>query len=355
MWPSISEVVLACYISFAVRAERYVPENGSLLADVNTLPLTYDIAGSQSAAVNAQGSFWSSSYIHGSNNRDYFVISHAAIVPLPFGNSVYRASMLDITSPAALYESFETFSNVSTLFSDNGDFSAQYPDYFFGAANPGSSATNLRTWSTVPDVRFDLNFDFSSQVLLNGGLGTFPGAFNTTVKEWSVPACKTRGWLIANGTNVTVNADKSLTWYDRQWGGAPANWTWFQLHIHSPQPGQPDIPFSIWTYGDATTGVLGFATVRGPVGATQGVIPVKSLKPSSRTYISPSSNVVYPLDWVLELSDGTNLAISSVRPKQELVGANGAFPAYEGYVAVSGVLAGKQKAVGYGMAEIVPP
>ena len=40
---------------------------------------------------------------------------------------------------------------------------------------------------------------------------------------WSMPAGKTTGSLDFNGSKVIVDTEKSLTWYDRQWAGAPAN------------------------------------------------------------------------------------------------------------------------------------
>lgn len=38
-----------------------------------------------------------------------------------------------------------------------------------------------------------------------------------------MPDGKTTGWLAFNGSTITVDTEKSLTWYDRQWAGAPAN------------------------------------------------------------------------------------------------------------------------------------
>lgn len=267
-------------------------------------------------------------------------------------NSVYRASVLDITDPSR-YAKFEFFSNVSSPFPYD-DFNVTLPDYGFSTSKSSGDVTKLRTWSEVPGVQFDLDFDLSAPVLLNGGLGVFkPGDGSPdTVYEWSMPAGKTTGWLALNGSKVIVDTEQSLTWYDRQWAGAPLNWTWFELHIESGNPKVADIPMSIWFWGDYESGIEGIASVRD--GVTQSVIPVTSLEPSSRSYTSPETGVVYALDWVLKLADGTVLRESTVRADQELSAPGGLFPAYEGYVTVTGIFKGISVCEGYGLVEVSP-
>ncbi|KFY19940.1 hypothetical protein V491_04101 [Pseudogymnoascus sp. VKM F-3775] len=319
----------------------------------DTLPLQVDPLGSQKNASEIGNSFWSSSFIHGSNNHDYLVVSHVLtnLAVVPYANSVYRASVLDITDPSQ-YARFEFFSNISTAFPSNGDFNVTLPDYGFSTAGPAGDISKLRTWSYVPGAEFDLQFDLSAPVLLNGGLGDF-NIGSTTVHEWGMPAGNTAGWLAINGTKVVVDTKQSLTWYDRQWGGAPQNWTWFEVHINSGNPELADIPLSIWVWGDEESGIGGFASIR-EAGMVQSVIPVTSLEPSNRTYTSKETGVVYSLDWTLNLADGTEFFVSSVREDQELYALGGIFPTYEGYITVTGTYRGIWDVKGYGLVEISP-
>lgn len=273
------------------------------------------------------------------------ILSHV-IVPGAF--SVYRGSVLDISNTSR-YSQFEFVSNVTNLYADNGDFNATFPAYGFGSLEPKDGTPALRTWSNVSGAEFDLSFELSSPVLLNGGLGFFQGA-DSVAYEWSMPAGKTAGWLSLDGYKVTVDAQKSLTWYDRQWGGAPGTWTWFELHIVSETGDKPDTPLSVWSY-NTTSGPGGFATTRETTGA-QNVLPVTSLQPSDRNYTSQESGVVYPLDWVLQLGDRTTFHISSVRPDQELHAAGGLLPTYEGYVTLTGISKNGEKLKGYGLVEM---
>ncbi|PQE32228.1 Secreted hydrolase protein [Rutstroemia sp. NJR-2017a WRK4] len=260
----------------------------------------------------------------------------------------YQASVLDITDPSQ-YERFTQLSNVTNLYADNGDFNASFSNYEFGSIAPKDGNPAMRTWSSVSGVEFDLSFELSAPVLLNGGLGSFQSV-SSAVNEWSMPAGKTTGWLSLNDTKVTVNAQMSLTWYDRQWNGAPPSWTWFALLIESGKAGEDVTPMSIWSY-NTTSGLGGLATIREAAGV-QKVLPVASVQPSNRSYTSEASGVVYPLDWVLELNDGTILHVSSVRPDQELPAAGKVAPAYEGYVTVKGTYKSGRKFKGYGVVEV---
>ncbi|KAM6508361.1 hypothetical protein FALCPG4_018230 [Fusarium falciforme] len=354
MRTSISTVTLGLLpLALGFKRRVFRPESGGLLLNgLDTLPIGYNLLESQTKAGVPIGlSFWSSSFIHGSDNHDYLIVSHV-LTGQKITPSLYRGSLLDITNPSR-YGRFEIFSNVSGVYSDTGDFNASYPDYGFGSIG-SEGAPVLRTWSSVAGAEFNLTFELSSPVLLNGGLGSFRGAGNATAKEWGSPACKTNGWLSIDGSKVTVDTERSLTWYDRQWDGAPASWTWFELHIESETPGESALPFSIWVWKDTPDGSGGLATTRS-AGGVQNVIPVKSLETSGRTFTSPATDIVYDLDWTLKLADGTVFRVSSVREDQELYAESGLFATYEGFVTVTGVDKDGRKIGGYGLVEIEPP
>ncbi|KAH0432263.1 kievitone hydratase [Colletotrichum camelliae] len=350
MQSSLLKLAILLAQPLAGTAATFRPERDGLLHEgLHNLP-TFSPAVSQTINqtrdLPSDGSFWSSSFIHASNNHSYLVLSH-----LLSSIAVYRASVLDITDPSHPYAQYQVITSPASPFSPSGVFNASFPDYGFGSTSTTTDGiSELRTWSARPDdgVEFDLTFSTSAPILLNGGLGFFQSR-NSTVYEWSMPAGLTRGWIAVNGTRVAVDPARSLTWYDRQWGGAPPGWSWFELHLDQ-EGSSYDVPMSVWVWEEAGA-AAGLATIR-DWRDVQKVVPVTSLVPSNRTYTSPSSGAVYPLDWTLELGDATRLSISSVRPDQEMVAEGGLLPTYEGYVTVSGVYQGNQSVEGYGLVEL---
>uniref|UniRef100_L2FT70 Kievitone hydratase n=1 Tax=Colletotrichum fructicola (strain Nara gc5) TaxID=1213859 RepID=L2FT70_COLFN len=299
-------------------AATFRPERDGLLREgLQNLP-TFNPAVSQTINqthnLPSDGSFWSSSFIHASNNHSYLVLSHL----LP-SIAIYRASILDITDPT-YYAQYQVLTSPISPFSPSGVFNTSFPDYGFGSTSITDGISELRTWSARPE------------------------------DGWSMPAGLTRGWIAVNGTRLAVDPARSLTWYDRQWGGAPPGWSWFELHLENPDQTAYDVPMSVWVWEEAGA-AAGLATIRDGRDV-QKVVPVTSLVPSNRTYTSHSSGAVYPLDWTLELGDATRLCISSVRPDQEMVAEGGLLPTYEGYVTVSGVYQGNQTVEGYGLVEL---
>jgi kievitone hydratase len=56
---------------------------------------------------------------------------------------------------------------------------------------------------------------------------------------------------------------------------------------------------------------------------------------TERVYNSPVFGLVYPLDWIVSLADGTDLTVSSIRPDQQMVGDSLVSTVYEGFVNVT--------------------
>ncbi|KAH7118070.1 hypothetical protein B0J13DRAFT_513959 [Dactylonectria estremocensis] len=339
-------------LCLGAKATAFRPDTESLLAKgLDKLPIAYNLLDSQTKAVVPVGSsFWSSSFIRGSDDHDYMIVSHV-LAGQPISPSLYRGSVLDISNTSR-YARFEIFSDISNVYSATGDLNATYSDYGFSSISSDKSPA-MRTWSSISGSEFDLTFDLSSPALLNGGLGSFPAA-NSTAYEWSMPAGKTKGWLQIDGKKVSVDTKRSVTWYDRQWSGAPASWTWFQLHIEGDEPGVPETPYSIWAWPRTTSGSEGISTSRDARGV-QSVAPVASVKTSDRIFTSPASGVEYALDWTVKLADGTQFSVSSVRDDQELYADGGQFATWEGFVKVTGRHKDGRKFKGYGLVEIEPP
>ncbi|KAH8798540.1 hypothetical protein F5884DRAFT_813708 [Xylogone sp. PMI_703] len=352
------ELVLLLIGIITTRISAFAPENSSVTAWEENLPISYTLVGSQTLdpTLNSN-SFWSSSFLSGSDGHDYLVLSHGLFRNTEIG--VYRASILDITEPSSFYKQFEILANTPRVFYENtGVFNFSFDNWGFGSISATDPLSTLRTWSSVQEVEFDITFDTAGPVLYNGGTGSFQwGSGPNLTNEWSMPAGRTSGHITnANGEKVSIDASRSITWYDRQWSGQnPTNWTWFQIHLgDSPASEGPpaSIDLSIWIWDDPEEGRQAWATGR-EAAKVQYVVPVVEFSPSQRYYSSSTSGAVYPLDWTISLLDGRTFWISSVRPDQELVTMDGQGATYEGYIEVNSVKDGSNT-TGYGVVEIVP-
>jgi hypothetical protein len=112
-----------------------------------------------------KGSFWSSHFVHGNDDHEYLILSHVVNIDTM---EYYRASILDITNPES-YNQFTTAVNGSTNFR-NGTFGYQTDNYFMGSVTADPLGA-ISTWSLVQGVIFNLTYELSSPVLLNGGNG----------------------------------------------------------------------------------------------------------------------------------------------------------------------------------------
>ncbi|KAK1657357.1 hypothetical protein BDP55DRAFT_761890 [Colletotrichum godetiae] len=185
----------------------------------------------------------------------------------------------------------------------------------------------MRTLSRKDGAEFDITFELSAPDLLYGGLGIFQ-AGNYSTHDWVMPAGRTNGWISLSRFNLTIGSEKSLTWYDRQWGQVPQSWTWFRLHVPNEESGCPDNLYSILVWDDTPDGTGAFATVK--LGASTQTIPVQTMVPGHRNWTSPYTGYTYSMDWYVKLADGKDLDISTIiRDDQELHSdGGGAFATY---------------------------
>jgi hypothetical protein len=279
-------------------------------------------------------SFWSSSFIHASNDHDYMLISHT-MPNVTSGPSTgyYRGSLIDITDPSFYVQSVF---NANSSIGASPNFNLTYDHYGYEALSSDQTSV-LHTWSTMPELTFDLTIEGTSTAIIDGAVGTFYFGTDTPVFEWGMPACQTSGTFEVNGETLTVDPSRSFTWYDRQWsGGIVSNWTWFEVHLGTENE-KNDAPrkASIWIIDPIDGPRIQFATVRYQDG-TQEIIPVSSfIAQTERIYNSPVFGLVYPLDWVVSLADGTDLIVSSIRPEQQMVGDSLVSTVYEGFVDIT--------------------
>lgn len=304
------------------------------------IPTLYDLTSSQfqSAPIS---SYYAGSFLTTTNGDQYFVVSHLLLLTQQPQSNI-RHSILDITNPST-YLTSSTFvptppqpPNATT----SGPWSHAFPNYTF--SSPASdSVSRMHTRATSSEkYAFDLSFAATSPALHNLGAGTFNfGSGNNS--QWSLPACRTYGTLTVSSDDgeevqLTVDSDRSLTWYDRQWGyvGAPPAFTWMGLRF----PDAPDISVSVWAidYHDddeeeeEEAQQWRFATVQTP---QQGnLILDVAVRPDegSSVWTSPATGKAYAARWGLEFQNGDVVNVTAVRPDQELGTGISAFVRVEG-------------------------
>jgi hypothetical protein len=263
--------------------------------------------------------------------------------------------VLDVTNPS-IRAQFSTFDTANTsLYSDTGFFNFTTSNFTFGAASATDGLSKMRAWSNYNGVQFDLTFETSSPVLLNGGTGSFEVTGGVGY-EWSMPAGKTAGSLALEGTTVTIDTAHSKTWYDREWGNVAQSWYWFEIHIDPMAAYPKGAVLSVWNWIDDISGNKNFATVRDAPGI-QRVVPVTTFTRNLKsTWTSTHTGDKWVQDFKIVLQDGTSLSISSIREDQELwdeadAAAGGGF---EGYMTVTGTYRGVPGACGFAVSEQLP-
>ncbi|KAH7124338.1 hypothetical protein EDB81DRAFT_912533 [Dactylonectria macrodidyma] len=295
--------------------------------------------------VESGSSYWMSSFITSTKGKQYLALSH---IMTPFKN-LCRSSVLDLQS-LQYWVHLTYCSSVENKASDtSGPLNADFDTYKFVSTASDSIANMYAYADTNASYSFNISWEATSKVLLNGGAGSIAfGTGPSNATEWGIPAAKTTGSLTLDGKSVEIDTKNSFTWYDRQISyGAPRNWTWFQLNF----PGT-EIKASVWAYDlglpDNTT--YHFATIR--KGESQYVLAYDLIPDMSSVWVSPNSGLVYPLSWKLEFENGDHLVVKSIRPDQEMYGPDALVDtAYEGFITVSGKFFGQTR--GFGVVELV--
>lgn len=151
-------------------------------------------------------------------------------MPTGTGQSIFQSSILDLedTSNYWLTAGLAPLQGNQTV--KKGLLDIEVDGSAFKSLS-NDSFSSLTTWGEYDTYAFNLTFDASSPVILNGGVGRFRWGTGTTT-QWSLPSCRTQGSFTINGTTLEIDPARSLTWYDRQHGvGGPNNFTWFGLNF----------------------------------------------------------------------------------------------------------------------------
>ncbi|KAF9892809.1 hypothetical protein FE257_000398, partial [Aspergillus nanangensis] len=200
------------------------------------LPTIYDLASTQLGNLN--GSRATNSWITGTNGEQYFITTLYTSYGMDGVQDVFRGSILELTSMEYHY-TFQAGKG-SNQVDPAGRFKVGLNDGWFEAISEDNYGI-MGVHSLDANATFNLTYHATSKPLINGGTGVvmFGGS---EMGEWALPACKTEGFLVVNGEQVTVDPAHSLTWYDRGLGtGGFTNWTWYGLLM--PQTGDM---ISLW-------------------------------------------------------------------------------------------------------------
>ncbi|KAI3527908.1 hypothetical protein CSPX01_16627 [Colletotrichum filicis] len=325
----------------ATSAVRFdiVPDTTGIDSLGSNLPTLYSFQESQLASEQTN-SYWAASFVTASNDHQYAIMSQQ--VPTSTGQSVFQSSILDLEHTSNYWLTGGLAPLQGNLTIKNGLLDIEVDGSAFKSTS-NDSFSSLNTWGKYDTYAFNLTFDASSPVILNGGVGRYRWGTGTTT-QWSLPSCRTQGSFTINGTTLEVDPTRSLTWYDRQHGvGGPNNFTWFGLNFSG------GIRASIW-YSDTAepSQQLRFATIR--AGDGLHLVRFKMTPGNATTWTSPVTNTTYAQDWKLYFDNGDFLTIKSIRQDQEK--GSGAARFYSGIVEAGGSLFGQEK--GFGFVDIAP-
>ncbi|KAF2420134.1 hypothetical protein EJ08DRAFT_598586, partial [Tothia fuscella] len=297
-------------------------------------------------------SWWTSHFVRTTDRGKYAVISHA-LSAIPDAPMVVRSSILDLLDVKNYWKDSRYISNPVTV--SNGRLNVTSGSYFGIRALSEDTISQMNTYRNGESYSFDISFNATSKALLNvgGNMWQIGGYKNT---QWGLPACRTSGSLSINGKKLTIDTEKSLTWYDRQWSPSDlppptgpvlfGNFIWFELHFSK------DIKASIWSYDHRIDKSKSrrFATVR--TGSGLMMLPFTLETTSKRFWTSPLSKITYPLQWTLLFAGGDFIDIESVREDQELYGDAALMDSiYAGVVTAKGKFLGETDA--FGIVEMV--
>lgn len=111
------------------------------------------------------------------------------------GPGYYRYSILDISNPSYYQQYAYQGSEADPVSAHISGANITLPTYGFEAVDPADTLAAMRTWSTS-GFEFDLTFELSSPVILNGGSGTFTWGPYLTY-EWSLVGALPRETLLS--------------------------------------------------------------------------------------------------------------------------------------------------------------
>jgi hypothetical protein len=307
----------------------------------NNLPTQLSLPDTQLAA-EGFNSYWFSHFLTTGNDTEYVLLAQAVV--LPTNEITIRTSLLDVGNPEIYWQSSSTVPLQGNTTSMNGRLSIKGKGFEL-SSNSDDNLASMVSGGSTDHYKYNLTVKASSRVILNAGTGLFNwGKSNTT--QWSLPSGQTSGTLSIGDSLYQVNGERSLTWYDRQYGGSgpDSGFTWFGVQF----PGS-NVKASIWhTDNEDPEQPLRFATVRTNYGLS--IVRFNATADPNEVWTSPTTNTTYQTKWFLDFDNGDFLEVTSVRKDQEIP-AEGLFAA-SAFASVKGRFFGQKN--GFALVDVVP-
>ncbi|OZJ04083.1 hypothetical protein BZG36_03383 [Bifiguratus adelaidae] len=230
-------------------------------------------------------SHWHVYFLSARNGHDYFVVSQnmrmadaasAVISVLDINDGVYNAVG---TGPVLNY----TWSNTT--------YDTQVEDLRMFSSSP-DLVSSLTSISTFSNVTFNLTSVPKGPNLYDGGSGTFLWSTGPTL-EWGATECWTTGTITYKGEEIEVIPEKSVSWYDRQWGAgvAPQGWNWFGIYIDN------GVQISVWhTNNPPSNAAFSYSQMFATILYTDGhheIYPIDQDIQPTDPFVSPVTNITY--------------------------------------------------------------
>jgi len=233
-------------------------------------------------------SYWWATFITGSDKHQYsLVITAANAGP---SQTVSSISLVDITADTHFgISSYEDGQMSLTSFHSKTSF-----------LEVGSTASDQfsQNWaiSTLPEAPFNLSFIPRGPNLYQGGSGEF--IWGTDV-AYCVDATETEvhGTITVGGKVVQVVPEKSMSWFDLQWGPGYASQGWhaFVILLDNGVKLQATVTHNTPLYKQGS-----FTTIGYPDGH-QEVWAVDNSTYPTNPWVSPQSNITYYSNYILKI------------------------------------------------------
>ncbi|KAF2811479.1 uncharacterized protein BDZ99DRAFT_497233 [Mytilinidion resinicola] len=162
-------------------------------------------------------SFWIAAFIHADNKHDYCVIGQMASI----GNGTLQtyASVMDITEKTYYGETFHTKGQMSN------NATAGDSGLLHIWATTADQISEIKAVSTIPKVPYDFTLTPKGPLLYQAGGGDYHWGLGTAW-EFDAPETQLTGTLTIGNKKVNIVPEKSMAWFDWQWGPgfAPGGW-----------------------------------------------------------------------------------------------------------------------------------
>jgi len=291
-------------------------------------------------------SYWTIFFLHLENGHDIFAVGQTQYdIEQNTSHATSRSSVLDITTGTYASTS-QTLTGLIDVPATSVNISLpEYQTYF----DPVDHLSYMVSTSTAAGIEYNLTSVPKGNMLYDGGSSFFLWGTNITC-EFAQPECWVTGTVKINGTDVAVVPEKSMSWFDRQFGPGYGDYSW-NLWIGYLSNG---VKFCIWHNNDGP-GFVGqkFGTFAFPNGH-QEVYPMREDIKASNPFTSNLTNVTYHGNYEVSFpKKNITLAVTLPVLAGEIV--NRASPGsgealFEGYSTFVGSFGGEQ-VTGWGVTE----